>query len=222
MSAADPLDHLIGLLSRLPGVGTKTATRLAFFLITAPEDYPRALADALTRVAEQIRPCAQCGNFTDRERCRICEDPRRDPTKICVVSRVQDLLALERAGGYRGQYHVLHGLLSPLDGVGPEDLRIDELLRRITSAAQPVREVILAISPSVEGETTLLYLSRELAALTEGVDAWGTESDSGTDAVTRPVPLRVTRIAAGVPIGGELEYTDQVTLGRALAERREV
>jgi len=204
MSAADPLEHLIGLLSRLPGVGTKTATRLAFFLITAPEDYPRALADALRDVADRIGPCQQCGNFTDRERCRICEDPRRDATQICVVSRVQDLLAVERAGGYRGQYHVLHGLLSPLDGVGPEDLRIDELVQRITDAPEPVREVILAISPSVEGETTVLFLSRQLTALAEAP------------------PLRVTRIAAGVPIGGELEYTDQVTLGRALAERRDV
>lgn len=199
MTARDPIEHLVVLLARLPGVGTKTATRLAFHLITAPEEYPRALAEALVTLVERVRPCALCGNFTVEERCRLCSDPRRDAGQICVVSRVQDLLALERAGAYRGRYHVLHGLLSALDGVGPEDLRIAELLERVRTAEEPVREVILAISPSVEGETTVLYLRGALAALGP----------------------RVTRIAAGVPIGGELEYTDQVTLGRALAERRD-
>ena len=200
MSAADPLEHLIQTLARLPGIGTKSATRLAFHLVTAPRDYPRALAEALTDVADRIHPCARCGNFTADELCGICADPRRDASKICVVSRVQDLLALERAGGYRGQYHVLQGLLSPLDGVGPEDLSIAQLLERLDEDEAPVAEVILAISPSVEGETTMLYLSRALG-----------DRD-----------LRITRIAAGVPIGGELEYTDQVTLGRALAERRDM
>ena len=200
MSSADPLEHLIQTLARLPGIGTKSATRLAFHLVTAPADYPRALADALVDVADRIHPCERCGNFTADELCRICADPRRTPTQICVVSRVQDLLALERVGGFRGQYHVLQGLLSPLDGVGPEDLRIAQLVERVADDQEGVTEVILAISPSVEGETTMLYLSRTLA-----------EHD-----------VRVTRIAAGVPIGGELEYTDQVTLGRALAERRDV
>ena len=200
MSARDPLELLVQLLARLPGVGGKTATRLAFHLVTAPKEYPRALAEALVTVADTVHPCRVCGCFTTEDLCRICVDPRRDGGVLCVVSRVQDVLALERAGGFRGRYHVLQGLLSPLDGVGPEDLRIAELLARVAEAEEPVREVILAISPSVEGETTVLYLSRALAA-------------HGP---------RVTRIAAGVPIGGELEYTDQVTLGRALAERREV
>jgi recombination protein RecR len=204
MTDVDPLEQLIKLLSRLPGVGVKTATRLTFHLVTAPPDYPVALAEALRTVAEQVKPCTVCGNYTGEQPCRVCRDPRRDPGVICVVARVQDLLALERSGGYRGQYHVLHGLLSALDGVGPDDLRVEELVARISSPPDPeqggVREVILAISPSVEGETTVLYLSRLLSGLGP----------------------RVTRIAAGVPIGGELEYTDQVTLGRALADRRDV
>lgn len=200
MSARDPIEQLVHLLTRLPGVGIKSATRLAFHLIRAPKEYTLALAEALGTVATQVRRCDECGTFTTEARCRICSDPRRDQGVICVVSGVQDLLALERAGGVRGRYHVLHGLLSPLEGVGPEDLRIAELLDRVRSAQEPVREVILAISPSVQGETTVLYLSQALA----------------------DQAVRITRIAAGVPIGGELEYTDQVTLARALAERREV
>ncbi len=199
----DPLEQLIKMLSRLPGVGVKTATRLAFHLVTAPKEYPAALAHALTEVAERVGPCKVCGNFTAEKLCRICSDPRRDDATLCVVSRVQDLLALERSGGFRGRYHVLHGLLSPLDGVGPEDINIASLLDRVAADGDlpgPVTEVILAISPSVEGETTLLYLTSLLGEL---------------------VP-RVTRIAAGVPIGEDLEYTDQVTLGRALADRREM
>ncbi len=199
----DPLEQLIKMLSRLPGVGVKTATRLAFHLVTAPKEYPAALASALTAVAERVVQCPGCGNFTADERCRICRDPRRDDTVLCVVSRVQDLLALDRAGGFRGRYHVLHGLLSPLDGVGPEDINLASLVARVMGEADepsPVREIILAISPSVEGETTVLYLSKILG-------------ETGA---------RITRIAAGVPIGGELEYTDQVTLGRAMADRREV
>jgi len=200
---SDPLEQLIKMLSRLPGVGVKTATRLAFHLVTAPKEYPAALAAALTAVAEQVVQCPACGNFTADERCRICLDPRRDDSVLCVVSRVQDLLALDRAGGFRGRYHVLHGLLSPLDGVGPEDINLASLLARLAGdddGPSPVREIILAISPSVEGETTVLYLSKILA-------------ESGQ---------KITRIAAGVPIGGELEYTDQVTLGRAMLDRREV
>jgi len=203
MPVSDPLEQLIKMLSRLPGVGVKTATRLAFHLVTAPKDYPAALAAALTAVADQVEPCPVCGNFTAAERCRICMDPRRDDAVLCVVSRVQDLLAIDRAGGFRGRYHVLHGLLSPLDGVGPEDINLTSLVARVAGeddVPSPVKEVILAISPSVEGETTVLYLSKVLG-------------DLGP---------KITRIAAGVPIGGELEYTDQVTLGRALADRREV
>ncbi len=203
MALSDPLEQLIKMLSRLPGVGVKTATRLAFHLVTAPKEYPAALAAALTDVAEKVVPCPICGNFTADERCHICRDLRRDDAVLCVVSRVQDLLALDRAGGFRGRYHVLHGLLSPLDGVGPEDINLAPLVQRVRGedgTQSPVKEVILAISPSVEGETTVLYLSKVLGELGP----------------------RITRIAAGVPIGGELEYTDQVTLGRALADRREV
>ena len=202
MAANEPLEQLIKMLARLPGVGQKTATRLAFHLVTAPKEYPVALAAALTAVAEQVRPCPVCGNFTAAERCAICRDPRRDDSLLCVVSRVQDLLAIDRAGGFRGRYHVLHGLLSPLDGVGPEDINLASLEARLAAepADSPVKEIILAISPSVEGETTVLYLSKILGAC----------------------GAKITRIAAGVPIGGELEYTDQVTLGRALADRREV
>jgi len=203
MSLSDPLEQLIRLLSRLPGVGVKTATRLAFHLVTAPKEYPAALAAALVNVAERVVRCTVCGNFTAEEKCHLCRDPRRDDAVLCVVSRVQDLLALDRTGGFRGRFHVLHGLLSPLDGVGPEDINLAALVARLSPVGDepsPVREIILAISPSVEGETTVLYLSRILGELGP----------------------RITRIAAGVPIGGELEYTDQVTLGRAMADRREV
>jgi recombination protein RecR len=200
MAPLEPLEQLVKLLSRLPGVGQKSATRLAFHLVEAPSDYVSALSQALTTVADQIHNCPICGNYTASETCALCSDPRRDPSQICVVAKVQDLIALERVGGYRGRYHVLHGLLDPLRGVGPDDLPISQLLERIGQADPPVKEVILAISPSAEGDTTMLYLTQQLA----------------------PHPVRVTRIAAGVPIGEQLEYTDQVTLGRALAERREM
>ena len=200
MSTGDPLERLIELLARLPGIGRKTATRLTFHLVHVPKDYPAALAQALTDVGERVHRCARCGNYTVDERCSLCTDARRDDAVLCVVARVQDLHALDRSGGFRGRYHVLHGLLSPLEGVGPEDLNIDALLRRIQESAGAVKEIILAISPSVEGETTVLYLASRL----------------------RPLGARITRIAAGVPIGGELEYTDQVTLGRAMEDRRDL
>jgi len=200
MAAMEPLDQLIRLLARLPGVGRKSATRLAFHLVQAPGDYVSALSEALVSVAERVHPCPRCGNYTAEQECSICRDPRRDQGEICVVARVQDLLALERVGGYRGQYHVLHGLLDPLRGVGPDDLPIETLVDRVRGADPPIREVILAISPSVEGDATMLYLTQQLSE----------------------EPVRVTRIAAGVPMGEQLEYTDQVTLGRALAERREM
>lgn len=200
MASIEPLEQLIRLLARLPGVGQKSATRLAFHLVEAPDDYVSALSGALLEVAERIHPCPTCGNYTAGDACTICSDARRDAGEICVVRRVQDLLALERVGGYRGRYHVLHGLLDPLRGVGPDDLPIDALLDRLRRADPPVREVILAISPSVEGDATMLYLTQQLSVL----------------------PVRVTRIASGIPSGEQLEYTDQVTLGRALAERREM
>jgi recombination protein RecR len=200
VATGDPLERLIELLARLPGIGRKTATRLAFHLIQAPKDYPAALAEALTDVGERVHPCPRCGNYTVAALCSLCTDLRRDDGLLCVVARVQDLHALDRSGGFRGRYHVLHGLLSPLEGVGPEDLNIDALVTRIRESAGAVKEVILAISPSVEGETTVLYLGSRL----------------------RSLGPRMTRIAAGVPIGGELEYTDQVTLGRALEDRRDL
>jgi len=200
MATGDPLERLIELLARLPGIGRKTATRLAFHLVHVPRDYPVALAQALTDVGERVHRCPRCGNYTVEALCALCVDPRRDEAVLCVVARVQDLHALDRSGGYRGRYHVLHGLLSPLEGVGPEDLNIDALVSRIRESASAVKEIILAISPSVEGETTVLYLAGRL----------------------RPLGPRLTRIAAGVPIGGELEYTDQVTLGRAMEDRRDL
>ncbi len=196
--ATDPIQRLILRLGRLPGIGEKTATRLAFHILRAPEAQARELAQAILEVREKIRLCSVCCNLTERDPCAICSDARRDATTVCVVSQPTDLLAIERSGQYPGRYHVLHGVLSPLDGVGPDDLRIADLLRRV--GAENVVEVILATSPNVEGEATAMYISRLL----------------------KPGGVKVTRIASGVPIGGELEYVDQVTLSRALEGRREM
>lgn len=182
----------------LPGIGEKTATRLAFHLLRAPEGHARELAQAILEVRERIRLCSICCNLTEADPCAICSDARRDAHLLCVVASPTDLLAIDRSGQYRGRYHVLHGVLSPLEGIGPEDLRIAELLRRLGGGE--VSEVILATSPNVEGEATATYLVR----------------------LIKPLGVRVTRIASGVPIGGELEYVDQVTLTRALADRREL
>jgi len=190
---ADPVQRLVGELARLPGIGEKTATRLAFHLVRAPEDQVRALATALVELVEKIRLCSSCMNVTDDDPCALCSDPRREPDTICVVATPADLIAIDRGGHYRGRYHVLHGLLSPLDGVGPDDLRIPELLRRVTG----IKEVIVATSPSVEGEATAMYLAR----------------------LIKPLGAKVSRIATGLPVGGEIEYSDQATLARALAHR---
>ncbi len=187
--------RLVALLAKLPGVGEKTAQRLAFHMIKAPP-YAAELSRAIAAVSEGVRLCEACCNLTDTGPCAICRQNKRDSSLICVVESVQDLLAIERTGEYRGLYHVLHGSLSPLDGVGPEDLRIEPLLGRLRDGE--VREVILATNPDVEGEATSLYLHRLLGPL--GVD--------------------VSRIAQGVPMGGDIEYADQVTLGRAIAARR--
>ncbi len=194
--AADPIARLIQQLGKLPGIGEKTATRLAFHVLRAPADFARDLAMALVDVKEKIRLCSVCMNLTEGDPCALCSDARRDPKVICVVAHPTDLLAIERTGGFRGLYHVLHGVLSPLEGVGPDDLRMRELLAR----AAATDEVILATSPNVEGEATALYLAR----------------------VLKPLGVRVTRIASGVPIGGELEYADGVTISRALDGRREM
>ena len=195
---ADPLSQLVRLLAKLPGVGEKTATRLAFHLLKAPESYAEELSRAIIDVKQRLRPCSTCFHLTEQDPCAFCSDPRRDQGALCVVSLPQDLMAIERTGSFRGRYHVLHGLLSPLDGVGPDDLRIQPLLQRLGQGE--IQEVILATSPSVEGDATALYLAR----------------------LIKPLGVRVTRIASGVPIGGELEYADGVTLNRALESRRDV
>jgi len=195
---ADPVQRLVGELARLPGIGEKTATRLAFHLVRAPEDQVRALAQALVELVEKTRLCSQCMNVTDDDPCAMCKDTRRDAETICVVATPADLIAIDRGGHFRGMYHVLHGLLSPLEGIGPDDLRIAELVRRLgVDPGASVGEVIIATSPSVEGEATAMYLAR----------------------LIKPLGVKVTRIATGLPVGGEIEYSDQATLARALAHR---
>ncbi|HET9598954.1 MAG TPA: recombination mediator RecR [Anaeromyxobacteraceae bacterium] len=195
---ADPIARLVKELARLPGIGEKTAQRLAFHILEAGAGYAEGLASAIVGVVRDVRLCSSCQTLTAQDPCAICADPRRDARTLCVVEGVPDLVAVERTHEYRGRYHVLHGALSPLDGVGPSDLKIRELLLRLEAA--PVDEVVLATNPDVEGEATALYLTKLL----------------------KPLGLKVTRIAQGVPMGGDLEYADQVTLARALAGRREL
>ncbi len=198
MAPNDPIASLITLLSRLPGIGERTAARLAFHVLEGDDQYAQALGQALATIHEDVTRCELCGNYGAEARCTICQDPRRDETVICVVAKVPDLIALEALGSFRGRYHVLHGLLAPLDGVGPDQLPLDALQRRITGDG--IKEIIIATPLNVEGEATALYVADTLASL----------------------PVKVSRIAAGVPHGGELEFTDQVTLGRALEDRRSV
>ena len=195
---ASPIARLVQQLAKLPGVGEKTAARLAFHILRASPEDAAALAAAIGEVRQKIHFCSICCDLTEADPCGICRDQRRDGALVCVVAQPQDLIAIERAGGYRGRYHVLHGLLSPLDGIGPDDLRVAELIRRCPDGV--VQEAILATSPSVEGEATAVYLAKLL----------------------RPLGVRTTRIATGVPMGGELEYADQATLARAIAGRREM
>jgi recombination protein RecR len=190
------IDDLTSELARLPGIGRKTALRLTYHLLKQPPEQSRRLADALQTLSDKVRPCSRCFNLTEEELCAICRDPRRDAALICVVEDAADIGAIERAGEYRGQYHVLGGRLSPLDGVTPDDLTIPQLLRRVEEGE--TREVILATNPSLEGEATALYVQRQLARL----------------------PLAVTRIARGLPVGGDLEYADGVTIAQALSARR--
>ena len=193
-----PLAHLIQELVKLPGIGEKTATRLAFHLLRTERRDVELLANALLEMRDGTRLCGVCFGLTVDETCALCEDPQRDATVICVVERPPDLIALERSGQFHGRYHVLHGRLAPLDGVGPEDLRITELLRRLQDGT--VREVLLATNPTVEGEATALYLSR----------------------LIKPLGVRVTRIAHGLPMGADVEYADTLTLGKALEGRRDM
>jgi recombination protein RecR len=191
------VDNLVAQLTRLPGIGGRTAQRLAFHLLQVPKQEALALAEAIQVVKERVRFCRECGNLTEEEVCTICLDTRRDHATICVVEQPVDVLSVERTAEYRGLYHVLGGSLSPLDGVEPEHLRIDELLHRVERNG--VREVVLATNPNMTGEATAAYLADRLRGR-----------------------VRVTRLASGLPVGGDLEYADEVTLGRALAGRREM
>ena len=191
------VENLVAQLSRLPGVGQRTAQRLAFHLLQRPKDEALALAAAIEDVKERVRFCRECGNLTEEELCAICTDTRRDHALVCVVEQPVDVISLERTHEFRGLYHVLGGALSPLDGVEPGDLRIDELLRRVE--ANGVQEVVLATNPNMTGEATAAYLADRLRGR-----------------------VRVTRLASGLPVGGDLEYADEVTLGRALSGRREM
>jgi recombination protein RecR len=195
---ARPLARLVAEFEKLPGIGPKSAQRLAFYVLRLSHDEARQLAEAIVDVKDKIGYCQVCSNFTDREVCEICRDPRRDETTLCVVSEPRDLIALEKTGEFRGKYHVLGGVLAPMEGIGPDQLRIRELLKRLESGT--VQEIVLATNPTVEGDATAVYLSRLL----------------------RPLGPRVTRIAHGVPVGGDLDYADQATLIQAFEGRREM
>ncbi len=194
------IDQLTREFSRLPGVGPKTALRLVHHLMKGSPDDARRLAGAIREVADRIRPCAECGNFSENERCAVCLDARRDPAVLCIVEEAYEVGAVERTGSFRGRYHVLGGHLSPLDGIGPDELRIPALERRLDGAGGGVREVILATSAGMEGEATAVYL----------------------EGLLRPRGIRVTRLARGIPVGSDLEYVDGSTLAEALAGRREM
>jgi recombination protein RecR len=198
MRTSPPIQRLVAALRRLPGIGEKSATRLAFHLLSAPEAHVHELADAIVRVKKEIVLCAECFDLTDASPCAICRDARRDPSLLCVVEEPADLAAIEASGRFGGRYHVLGGALSPIDGIGPEELRVTELETRVRSAA--VREVILATNPTAEGDATAHFLAERL----------------------RAAHVRVTRIACGMPLGGDLEYADHVTVGRSIENRREL
>ena len=191
-------ERLLGELEKLPGIGRKTAQRLAFHLLRAPEADVTGLAAAMVESRTKIRSCSRCFSITEADPCPICADDRRDAGLLCVVEQPSDVLAFERGGEWRGRYHVLQGVISPLDGMGPEDLRVRELLVRL--GAEPIREIVIATNPDLEGEATGLYLAK----------------------LVKPLGVKVTRIARGLPVGGDLEYADQVTLARSLSGRSEL
>lgn len=197
-SLARPVERLINELSRLPGIGPKTASRLTFYLLRQPREQTQALAEALLDLQDKVVFCARCFNIADSTPCAICSDAGRDPTMICVVEEPLDVHAIERTKEYAGHYHVLHGAISPVDGVGPDDLKIAELLARLQGGV--VQEVLLATNPNLEGEATAMYLARLL----------------------KPLSVRVTRLARGLPMGGDLEYADSITLARALEGRGQI
>jgi recombination protein RecR len=200
MLLPEPLQNLITALERLPGIGPKSASRLAFFLLRAPEDVSQSLADALSAVKAETALCQECFNITlaGRELCEVCASPERDPSILCVVEEPLDVIALERLGAYRGKYHVLHGVMSPIEGIGPDDIKVKPLLERVARGG--VAEIILATNPSMEGDATALYLRQHLM----------------------PFGVHLTRLARGLPVGGDLEYADQNTLLRALSGRQEM
>ena len=193
-----PLEKLVEQFARLPGIGSKTAQRLAFHVLSLPQDEAEAFAAAILDAKRTVHTCAVCQNLTDREICGICDDPQRDHGLICVVAEPRDVVAMERSREYQGVYHVLHGVISPLNHVGPDDLKLKELLQRVGEGN--VREVIMATNPDTEGEATAMYVSRLL----------------------KPLEVKVTRLAYGIPVGSQLEYADEVTLLRALEGRREI
>lgn len=193
-----PITRLLEELERLPGVGPKSAQRIAYWMLTAEETDAQRLADAIVDVKRAIHFCPRCFNFAQEDLCEICRDPERDASTICVVEEPRDLAAIERTSEFRGLYHVLHGAISPIDGIGPERLRVQELIGRLGD--EDITEIVIATNPNVEGETTALYLAR----------------------LIKPLGIRVTRIASGLPVGGDLEFADEVTLGRALEARREM
>ncbi len=189
------IQDLIDALGRLPGIGPKSAQRIAFYILQADTEIASNLVEAVRTVKERVKFCSQCGNMSEETECRICRDPRRDGTKICVVEEIKDVIAIERTREFRGKYHVLGGAISPLDGIGPDQLRIRELMQRISDS--PITEIILATDPNREGEATAMYIARMI----------------------KPLGLNISRLASGLPVGGDLEFADEVTLGRAFEGR---
>lgn len=195
---ATPVSNLIDELAKMPGIGPKSAQRLAFYLLKVDEEEARRLAEAIVNLKDKVRFCPTCFNVTDEPQCEFCRDAGRDDSIICVVEEPRDIVAMEKTGEFHGRYHVLGGAISPIDGIGPEDLRIKELLKRLED--ERVQEIIIATNPNIEGEATAMYLAK----------------------LIRPLGVRVTRLASGLPVGGDLEYADEVTLGSALKGRREL
>ncbi|MCI2146784.1 MAG: recombination mediator RecR [Clostridiales bacterium] len=199
MQYPKPLGRLIGELSKLPGIGNKSAQRLAFYLLSISDKEAEGLADAIVEAKKTMRYCSECGNLTDRDPCDICRDPSRNPEVLCVVETPQDVLAMERIKEYHGRYHVLNGVISPMDGIGPEDINLKSLIVRLQKHPE-IQEVILATNPNIEGEATAMYIARLL----------------------KPSGIKVTRIAHGLPVGGDLEYADEVTLLKAMEGRTSI
>ena len=199
MQYPKPLGRLIGELSKLPGIGNKSAQRLAFYLLSISDKEAEGLADAIVEAKKTMRYCSECGNLTDRDPCDICRDPSRNPDVLCVVETPQDVLAMERIKEYHGRYHVMNGVISPMDGIGPEDINLKSLIVRLQKHPE-IQEVILATNPNIEGEATAMYIARLL----------------------KPSGIKVTRIAHGLPVGGDLEYADEVTLLKAMEGRTSI